>query len=61
MSRPAAVPNKPLTVQYSRETKLSISPSRSQMSLSATDWTRPADRLPGSFRHNTGDRVKPTR
>ena len=30
-------------------------------SRSATDCTRPAERLPGSFRHSTGDRVKPTR
>jgi len=49
------------TVQYSRGTKLSISCSRAQISRSATDCTRPAERLPGSFRHSTGDRVKPTR
>ena len=47
--------------QYSSRTKRSISASRSQTSLSATDWTRPAERAPGSLRHSTGDRVKPTR
>ena len=49
------------TVQYSRAVKASISVSRSQIRRSATDCTRPAERLPGSLRHNTGDRVKPTR
>ena len=47
--------------QYSRATNFSISSSRSQTILSATDWTRPAERAPGSFRHRTGDRVNPTR
>ena len=47
--------------QYSFRTKVSISRSRSQTRRSATDWTRPADRAPGSLRHSTGDRVKPTR
>ena len=32
------------TVQYSSGTKISISFSRSQIILAATDWTRPADR-----------------
>jgi len=27
----------------------------------ATDWTRPADRAPGSLRQRTGERLKPTR
>ena len=49
------------TVQYSRGTKASISASRSQISRSATDCTRPAERLPGSFRQSTADRLKPTR
>ncbi len=49
------------TLQYSRERKASISASRSQMSRSATDWTRPAERLPGSLRQSTGESVKPTR
>jgi hypothetical protein len=39
----------------------SISSSRSQISRSATDCTRPAERAPGNFRHSTGDSVKPTR
>ena len=49
------------TSQYSSRTKRSISASRSQTSRSATDWTRPAERAPGSLRHSTGDSVKPTR
>ena len=48
-------------VQYSRGLNASISASRSQMMRSATDCTRPAERLPGSLRHSTGDSVKPTR
>ena len=47
--------------QYSCGTNISISRSRSQTSRSATDWTRPAERAPGSFRHRTGEMVKPTR
>ena len=47
--------------QYSRATNFSISSSRSDTSRSATDCTRPAERAPGSFRHSTGDSVKPTR
>ena len=49
------------TVQYSWATKASISCSRSTIRRRATDCTRPADRAPGSLRHRTGDRVKPTR
>ncbi len=49
------------TVQYSRARKVSSSASRSQTRRSVTDWTRPAERLPGSLRHSTGDSVKPTR
>ena len=55
------VGKRPSTVQYSRARKASISASRSQISRSATDCTRPAERLPGSLRHSTGERVKPTR
>ena len=47
--------------QYSRGLKASISTSRAQISLSATDCTRPAEREPGSLRHSTGESVKPTR
>ena len=47
--------------QYSRGTNVSISSSRSQTRRSATDCTRPAERAPGSLRHSTGDRLKPTR
>ena len=43
------------TVQYSFGVKASISLSRSQISRSATDCTRPAERLPGSLRHRIGD------
>ena len=49
------------TVQYSRARNASISASRSTTSRSATDCTRPAERAPGSLRHSTGERVKPTR
>ena len=49
------------TVQYSWALNASISASRSQISRSATDCTRPAEREPGSLRQSTGDRVKPTR
>ena len=31
------------------------------MSLSATDWTRPAERQPGTLRHSTGESPNPTR
>ena len=48
-------------VQYSWDLNASISDSRWQISRSATDWTRPAEREPGSLRHSTGDKVKPTR
>ena len=47
--------------QYSRGLKTSISRSRSQTRRSATDCTRPAERAPGSLRHSTGERLKPTR
>src|SRR3989338_5121808 len=49
------------TVQYSWVRKRSISSSRSTISRRATDCTRPAERLPGSLRHSTGERGKPTR
>ena len=49
------------TVQYSWVWNCSISISRSTTRRRATDCTRPAERLPGSLRHSTGDRVKPTR
>ena len=49
------------TVQYSRALNASISCSRSTTSRRATDCTRPAERAPGSLRHSTGERVKPTR
>ena len=49
------------TVQYSCVLNASISISRSTMRRKATDCTRPAERAPGSLRHSTGERVKPTR
>ena len=49
------------TDQYSCGLNFSISTSRSTMMRSATDWTRPAEREPGSLRHSTGESVKPTR
>ena len=57
-STPQAVPS---WREHYYSSKLSISVSRSQISLKATDCTRPAERLPGSLRHNTGDNVNPTR
>ena len=60
-SSPAGVVSTALTVQYSRARKASISISRSTIRRSATDWTRPAERAPGSLRQSTGERVKPTR
>ncbi len=39
----------------------SISCSRSTMSFTATDWTRPADNDGRTLRHSTGDSSKPTR
>ena len=47
--------------QYSWFLKFSISVSRSHIRRRATDWTRPAERAPGSLRHKTGESVKPTR
>ena len=49
------------TDQYSWGRNASISISRSTTIRRATDCTRPAERAPGSLRHSTGDRVKPTR
>ncbi len=49
------------TVQYSWVLNRSISSSRSTTRRRATDCTRPAEREPGSLRHRTGERVKPTR
>ena len=60
-SSPRGVARVAISDQYSRGTNFSISSSRSQTSRSATDCTRPAERAPGSLRHSTGERVKPTR
>src|SRR5665213_2441432 len=60
-SVPWEVVNTPSIVQYSCGRKASISSSRSQMIRKATDCTRPAEREPGSLRHNTGESVKPTK
>ena len=45
----------PITDQYSFGLNISISDSRSHISRRATDWTRPAEREPGSLRQSTGD------
>ena len=47
--------------QYSFGLNFSISISLSVIIFNATDWTRPADLLPGSFLHKTGDKLKPTK
>ncbi len=60
-SSPLAVAITASMVQYSSVLKASISASRSHTRRKATDWTRPAERAPGSLRHSTGDSVKPTR
>ncbi len=60
-SCPRGVASRAETVQYSRVLNASISISRSTISRSATDWTRPADLAPGSLRQSTGESLKPTR
>ena len=42
-------------VQYSSGMNAAISSSRSHISLSATDWTRPAESPLLTFAHSTGD------
>ncbi|MNG10778.1 hypothetical protein D3C84_942690 [compost metagenome] len=49
------------TDQYSCALNFPISISRSTTMRRATDCTRPAERAPGSLRHSTGERLKPTR
>src|SRR6266481_5158811 len=49
---PSSVAKITETVQYSCDLKASISASRSHTRRSATDWTRPAERLPGSLRQS---------
>src|SRR4029077_14626241 len=51
---PSSVVKTTAMVQYSWALKTSISASRSQIRRSATDWTRPAERLPGLFGQRTG-------
>ena len=58
---PDVLENSTLIDQYSIGLNASIAVSLSQIMRSATDWTRPAERLPGNFRHNTGESVNPTR
>ena len=58
---PSPVSTSTSTVQYSRGANASISASRSEMSRSATDCTRPAERQPGTLRHSTGESPNPTR
>ena len=50
-----------LTDQYSFGLKASISISLSTINRKQTDCTLPAALAPGNLRHNTGDRLKPTR
>ncbi len=47
--------------QYSRAMKASISSSRSTIMRSAGLCTRPAESPRWTLRHNTGERLKPTR
>ncbi len=42
-------------LQYSRGTNASISRSRSTISRTATDCTRPAERPPRTFAHSSGE------
>ena len=58
---PRGVTSTAVTDQYSRARNASISISRSTIRRRHTDCTRPADLAPGSLRHSTGDRLKPTR
>ena len=60
-SAPRGVFSLAATVQYSCARNASISISRSTIRRRQTDCTRPADLAPGSLRHSTGDRLKPTR
>ena len=60
-SAPPGVASRAWTDQYSRARNASISISRSTIRRRQTDCTRPADFAPGSLRHRTGDRLKPTR
>ena len=60
-SSPRGVASRAPICQYSCGLNRSISDSRSQIKRSATDWTRPAERAPGSLRQRTGESVKPTR
>ena len=46
--------------QYSCGIKAWISRSRSTNNLTATDWTRPADKPRATFFHNNGDSINPT-
>ena len=61
MRSPLGVSRSTSMDQYSRGLKASISTSRAQISRSATDCTRPAEREPGSLRQSTGESVKPTK
>ena len=58
---PLGVFKEALTYQYSFGLKASISISLSTINLKQTDCTLPADLEPGNLRHNTGDKLKPTR
>ena len=60
-SLPSSLVTMASTDQYSSALKASISASRSQISLRATDWTRPAERAPGSLRHSRGEIPNPPR
>ncbi len=51
---PLAVASRASIVQYSRAVNAVISRSRSTTSRTATDWTRPADRPPRTFRDRSG-------
>ena len=51
---PSGVARSASSVQYSRAVKARISRSRSTTIRTATDWTRPADRPPRTFRDSSG-------
>ena len=55
------VKNSACVLNIETGTKAFISLSRSTISRTETDCTRPADKPPFTFRHNTGDNSYPTK
>ena len=60
VNKPLSLMNCPWTRKNPSVLNLSISRSRSTINLTATDWTRPAERLGRTFFQRTGESSKPT-